>query len=229
MDRVLQVKATASAVKHIAAPCEFKASDKGQFSGYASIFGVVDLGYDVIERGAFKEFVRNSEGKIITLWQHDAQQPIGTAEVEQDDKGLAFNGQLVMDDPTARAALSHMKAKTVEGMSIGYDVLPGGAEYTEGGVRVLKALKLWEISPVTWGMNPLAGITHAKTRQMTTIREFEDFLRDEGGFSVAQAKLLASGGWRTLQKARDESDDESEAANQLAQFLKGISVPVIQS
>lgn len=230
MNRILQLKATASAVKHIAAPCEFKAAgDTGSFTGYAAIFGNIDLGGDVIERGAFKEFVTNSDGKVVTLWQHDSRSPIGTSTVHQDDKGLRFDGQLVMEDPRARSALAHMKAKTVEGMSIGYDVLPGGAEVTESGVRLLKALKLWEISPVTWGMNPLAGISGAKTRQMTTVREFEDFLRDEGGFSNAQAKLLVSGGWKKLQAARDESSDEGEAATQLKQFLMGIQVPSLNN
>lgn len=214
-------------MKHLTAPAELKSSDTGTFSGYASIFGNVDLGGDVVERGAFKEIVTNSEGKVVTLWQHDTRSPIGTATVREDAKGLYFDGALVMEDARARAALAHMKAKSVEGMSIGYDTLPGGADFTEGGVRMLKALKLWEISLVTWGMNPLAGVTSAKMRQMTTIREFEDFLRDEGGFSNAQAKLLASGGWKKLQTARDETGDEGEAATQLKKFLEGIYVPNI--
>jgi hypothetical protein len=202
-------------MKYLNVSAEYKAlgDDKtGVFSGYASIFGNVDLGGDIVERGAFKEIVANAEGKVTTLWQHDSRQPIGVATVMEDMKGLAFDGALVMEDATARKALAHMKAGSVRGMSIGYDVLPGGAKETEAGVRILTDLKLWEISVVTWGMNPLAQVTAAKDRvkQLSTIRDFEDFLRDEGGFSNAQAKLLASGGWRTLQQARDESGGEGE-------------------
>lgn len=214
-------------MKHLNAPAEFKAAgDAGSFTGYASIFGNIDLGGDIVERGAFKEMVTNSDGFVTTLWQHDSRQPIGVARVMQDDKGLAFDGQLVMEDPTARKAHAHMKAGSVRGMSIGFDILPGGAEVMESGVRSLKALKLWEISVVTWGMNPLAGVLSAKERerQISTIRDFEDFLRDEGGFSNAQAKLLASGGWRTLQQARDDAsvkgDDAAEQS--LLDFLRSI-------
>lgn len=211
-------------MKRLNVAAEYKAAgETGSFSGYASIFGNVDLGGDIVERGAFKEMVTNEEGKVVALWQHDSRQPIGVATVRQDDKGLAFDGQLVMEDATARKAHAHMKAKSVRGMSIGYDVLPGGAELRESGVRVLKAIKLWEISVVTWGMNPLAAITDAKdmVKQITDIRAFEDFLREVGGFTNAQAKLLASGGWRKLQQAREETGEESNdgAAKGIIDYL----------
>lgn len=210
--------------KHLYVPAEYKVLDTGIFSGYASIFGNIDLGGDVIERNAFKEIVTNEEGKVVALWQHRSDQPVGVADVKQDDRGLAFDGFLVMEDPLARKALAHMKAKSVRGMSIGYDVLPGGADIKESGVRILKALKLWEISIVTWGMNPLAGVLGAKerARQVTTIREYEDLLREVGGFSSAQAKLLASGGWKKLQEARDEPADVADEVSSMVKFLNSI-------
>lgn len=214
-------------MKYINVPTEFKAAgDTGSFSGYASIFGNIDLGGDVIERGAFKEIVTNDEGRVVTLWQHKSDRPVGTALVKQDDVGLQFDGSLVMEDPQARTALAHMKAKSVRGMSIGFDIRPGGAEVLASGVRMLRDLKLWEISIVTWGMNPLAGVLSAKERikQITDIRAFEDFLREEGGFSNAQAKLLASGGWRKLQQAREELGEEEKAAANLVQYLDSLTI-----
>lgn len=204
-------------------PTEFKLlGDAGQFEGYASIFGNVDLGGDVVERGAFKEVVKNAAGKTVVLWQHISRSPIGVADVNEDSKGLHFTGDLVLDDPQARVARAHMKAGSATGMSIGYDVLPGGAEILKSGVRSLKALKLWEISVVTWGMNPEAGVDSIKACDgITTIREFETWLRDAGGFTKAQATALASGGWKTLQAARDGAD-ESDEVRQFADFLKSI-------
>lgn len=222
----LEVKEAASHLQ-LVAPMEIKeVGETGTFSGYASIFGNIDLGGDIVERGAFKETVTNSEGRVLTLWQHNQRQPIGSASVRPDDRGLYFEGKLVMEDPLARTALAHMKAKTVEGMSIGYDILEGGAQIMESGVRLLKALKLWEISLVTWGMNPQAGVLSAKDRlrQITDIRAFEDFLREAGGFSNAQAKLLASGGWRKLQTAREESGGGDEDAAPLLKFLRDFAV-----
>jgi hypothetical protein len=104
-------------------------------------------------------------------------------------------------------------------MSIGYDVLEGGAKILESGIRVLSGLKLWEISPVTFGMNPLAGIDSVKQfGNVTNIREFEDFLRDVGMFSKAQAKLLASGGWKAMPDQRD-ADGEADLVQQHIKFL----------
>lgn len=185
-------------MKFLTGPSEVKAiGEEGQFEGYASIFGNVDLGGDVIERGAFKEFAHNADGKIVSLWHHRIDSPIGVAEVKQDDKGLRFTGRLVLEDPLARRAQAHMRAGSVRGMSIGYDVMAGGAEILKSGIRVLKALKLWEISVVTFGMNPLAGVDGVKAAGIETPREFETFLRDVGGFSANQAKAIAAAGFRS--------------------------------
>jgi HK97 family phage prohead protease len=200
--------------------CEFKATDTGEFAGYASVFGNIDLGGDIVERGAFKEIVKNAAGQVTVLWQHIARSPIGVATVKQDDKGLAFEGSLVLEDPQARVARAHMKAGSVRGMSIGYDVREGGAKILESGIRQLTDLKLWEISAVTWGMNPLAGVTDVKaSQQITNVREFEDFLR-EAGFSRAQAKQLAVGGWTRLDGRREADGDLDAKA--LADFIANL-------
>lgn len=213
--------------KQLFRPFSLKAvSDTGTFQGYASVFGNIDQGGDIVERGAFKEIVTNSEGRVIVLWQHDTRQPIGTADFKTDDHGFFVDGALVMEDANARRALAHMKAKSVEGMSFGYDVLPGGGEVRESGIRSLTALKMWEVSVVTWGMNPLAGVTSAKALACTSIREFEELLREECGFSHAQAKALASGGWPRLLQARDEqgrqADEEKESTRSILDYLNSI-------
>jgi HK97 family phage prohead protease len=197
-------------------PMEIKAlDDSGTFDGYAAIFGNVDLGGDVIERGAFKEIEKNKEGQVVVLWQHRSDSPIAAAEVTQDDIGLKFRGRLVLEDPNARRAQAHMKANTVRGMSIGFDVMENGYTIMSSGVRLLKALKLWEISLVTFGMNPLAQVAGVKQReQLTSIREYEHFLREVGGFSKEQAKILAKS-YRDLpgQRDADEEADESVAVD----------------
>ena len=203
-------------MKFLNLPLDFEMKafgDAGTFEGYAAIFGNVDLGGDVIERDAFKEIVKGKNGMVKVLNQHRSMDPIGLAEVKQDDKGLSFKGQLVLEAPSARSMYALMKGGVVDGMSIGYDVMEGGGKILESGIRQLTGLKLWEISPVTFGMNPLAGIDGVKAANITTIREFEDFLRDAGGFSKSQAVAIACGGWKTLQDRRDSgtSDDVKEA------------------
>lgn len=212
-------------MKYLNIPIELEMKafgDSGSFEGYASIFGNIDLDGDVIERGAFKEIVKGRNGLTKILYQHNSRDPIGTAEVKQDDKGLAFRGQLILEAPSARSAYALMKGGALDGMSIGYDVLQGGSKMLESGVRMLTGLKLWEISPVTFGMNPLAGIDNVKTAgNITTIREFEDFLRDAGGYSKAEAVALASGGYKALQDRRDSGN--VEAAQDYLKFLKSLT------
>jgi HK97 family phage prohead protease len=206
--------------KQLQVPVEFKAlATEGEFEGYASIFNNVDLGADVVLPGAFKkkDMALTKDGKVRVLYQHYWDKPIGKAEVEEDDKGLHFKASLILANSVAKDAYILMKEGVLDGMSFGFDVVPGGAEYTEGGIRQLKRLKLWEISPVTFGMNPKAGIDAVKSAgQLTTIREFEDFLRDSG-FSKAQATALASKGWAGLQRRRESDDADAE------QFLKFLS------
>lgn len=211
-------------MKYLNLPLEFKAlGDAGTFSGHAAVFGNVDFGGDVIERGAFKELVKTKDGNVVILNQHDSRQAIGKATVKEDDTGLAFEGQLLLSTAKAREVYEQMKFGIANGMSIGYDVLAGGAEVMTSGVRRLKALKLWEISVVTFGMNPLAGIDSVKAvEQITNIREFEDFLRDVGGFSQAKAKLLASGGWKALPAQRDAGGEGPEA-KQLLDYLNTLN------
>lgn len=220
-------------MKQLYVPMEIKSvSDTGTFKGYASIFENVDLGLDVVRKGAFEEIQRTPDGKVLTLFQHDSSGrtasgglPIALSDVEQNSKGLKFEGQLIMEDPFVQRVFVHMKKKTLNGMSIGFDILAGGAKYLENGVRELTKLKLWEISVVTFGMNPKARVEAVKrASQIATIREFEDFLRDEGGFSNSQAKLLASGGFKAFQSARDESGDV-KVAQQLSELVDRFQFP----
>lgn len=212
-------------MEFIGIPIEFETKafgDTGSFDGYAAIFGNVDLGGDVIERGAFKEIVKGRNGMVKVLYQHNSRDPVGVAEVKQDDKGLRFQGNLILEAPSARSAYALMKGGALDGMSIGYDVLEGGAKTLESGIRQLTGLKLWEISPVTWGMNPLAGIDSVKRAgDIKTIREFEDFLRDAGGFSKSQATAIAAGGWAGLQSRRDAGD--ADAVKHCLTFLQSIT------
>ncbi len=57
--------------------------------------------------------------------------------------------------------------------------------------------------------------------EVTTIREFEAFLRDEGGFSHADSKKIACQGWKADEAPRD---GEAEASlKEAVQTLKGLA------
>lgn len=204
---------------------EFKElNDTGRFSGYASIFGNVDQGGDIVERGAFKEFESTKDGYVRVLYQHDMRQPIGKAKVKEDDKGLTFDAQLILSIAPARNAYEAMKAGILDGMSIGYDVLKNGAENTQMGFRRLTAVKLWEISLVTFGMNPLARVELVKQRiaELKTCRQFEEFLRDQG-FTADQAKAIAAAGWKEKSHPRDEGDPTKTQPRDVGEEVKAVT------
>jgi uncharacterized protein len=180
-------------LKRFDSPTEFKFADKaGKFTGYASIFGNVDSGGDVILPNAFKEFAQTKDGKTIVLYQHSTHDPIGKATVSQDSKGLHFEAELSLNDPTAKKAYTLMQDGIIDSMSVGYDVLEGGAK-SFADRRELTKLKLYEISPVTWGMNELARIETVKSAlDCSNTRELEELLRDTFVISSRKAKASAN-------------------------------------
>lgn len=199
--------ATSHQVKRLDSPAEFKfTGSAGTFEGYAAVFGNVDSGGDVILPGAFQEFAQTKDGKTIVLYQHSLRDPIGKASVSQDSHGLAFRGQLSLEDPTAKKAYGLMKDGVLDSMSIGYDVLPGG-EQSKQGKRELSKLKLFEISPVTFGMNDLARIETVKSAMdCAHPSDLVDMLRESLSLSGRQAKAAANVLWPVLKKidAQDE-------------------------
>jgi HK97 family phage prohead protease len=200
------------------------ASDKtGVFSGYGAVTGNKDFGGDVIEKGAFRDTLREwqDKGKFPPmLLQHgggllggamDAL-PVGKyTDMEENTKGLKLEGELFALN-TERGQYIHegMKAGSLDGLSIGYRVKEFvlGTKPTEPR-RTIKSLDLVEVSIVTFPMNDKARIGAVKSGDIKTIREFEDFLRDVGGYSHAAAKAIAAGGFKSSEP-RDE--DEAVAA-----------------
>jgi hypothetical protein len=146
----------------------------GSFTGIAACYDNVDLGGDRILPGAFSRTI--SASKVFPLlWQHQADNPIGTATVTDSPSGLVITGQLLMDLDEAKRAYLLIKAKVIKGLSIGFETLQ---ESVEDGVRLLKEIRLWECSIVTFPMNESAQISGVKSlsdedkaQHLTAIRE----------------------------------------------------------
>ena len=170
----------------------------GEFEGYASMFGVVDLGDDVVVRGAFTKSL-NSGRKVKLLWQHDTHSPIGAwVSIAEDERGLFVKGKLLGEV---------QKGREIDSMSIGFRTIH--SEFTDDGVRKLTEVELHEISLVTFPMLPDAKVTDVKA--IKTEREFEQFLRG-AGYSRKQAAAIASHGYKALSAQRDaDADDQREA------------------
>ncbi|MFQ6018229.1 MAG: HK97 family phage prohead protease [Kiloniellaceae bacterium] len=180
----------------------------GVFEGLASTFGNRDMAGDIIEPGAFKGSIAEPR-RVKMLWQHDARAPIGTWEqIAETGSGLAVKGRLVLEVQRAREALALLKAGAVDALSIGFSVPRDGAVFDrEKAVRRIKSVDLWEVSVVTFPVNPKARINRVKALLdaggLPTEREFERFLMQDAGFSRSQARMILSAGYKAVLSRRD--------------------------
>lgn len=197
-------------------------SSKGEFSGYGSVFDVLDSYRDVVKPGAFIASLgkwAQTETLPPCLWQHDSRSPIGPFNVMREDaKGLYVEGQMLIDDvQKAREAYALTKAKAISGMSIGYDVPSDGYDY-DGKTNVTNLIKidLWEVSIVTFPANTEARVDNVKHLlaggELPTLAQFEELLRD-AGFNRNRAKAIASHGLKYLLDERDANEGALDTAS----------------
>lgn len=199
-------------------PLEIKEiTEEGRFSGYASVFDVIDYYDDEIVRGAFAKSI--AEKMPVMLWQHDSAEPIGVYEsIREDDIGLWIEGRLLLDLEKGREAYILLKNQAIRGLSIGFVPILWEWENRESRrIRVLKEIDLWEVSLVTFPANPKALVDDVKS--IKTIRDVEDTLRD-AGFSRTEAKALIAA-CKSAQRDAEEEDEELKAAQKLLNLMKG--------
>lgn len=183
--------------------------------GWASTFNNVDQGKDIVMPGAFAKTLKGTKS-LPMLWQHRTDQVIGVwNEFEETDKGLRVKGR-ISETTLGNDAYTLTRDGAVSKMSIGYGTKKYEIDQTKG-VRKLIEVDLYEVSLVTFPMNDKAAITRVKSDDgaFMTERDFEEFLRDEGGLSWKEAKIVVSDGYKALLKHRDgaEEVDTQQAAD----------------
>jgi len=208
-------------LRYIERPFEIKAVEEdGIFEGRGSVFGNVDSYKEIVAPGAFTDTLAawKAQNRLPpVLWQHRSGEPIGPhLEMEERADGLYCKGQLLVNDvQRAKEARALMKAKAVNGLSIGF-VTREDAYDRVTGIRTLKKVDLWEVSVVTFPANPAAQISSVKSAidGIQTFAEAESFLREVGRLSKADAtgfiaRFKSLGG-------RSESDEEGLLVKSIA-------------
>lgn len=159
--------------------------DEGLFAGHASIFGVPDDGLppDVIERGAFSKTIAEwgplgkNRIKVLALHRHDWL-PIGRPlELREDERGLYVRAK-ISDTSIGRDVLTLLRDGVLTELSIGFDAVKAEPPTPSRPYRVLREVRLWELSPVTWALHPQATIEAVKS------------LRTIGGPVLAEHKTV---------------------------------------
>ena len=115
---------------------------EGQFEGYASVFGAMDMARDVVMPGAFAASIaRLGAGGIKLLWQHDPAQPVGVwTEISEDQRGLFCRGALNLDVQRGRELFALLRQRAVNGLSIGFKTVSSQTDKADAEAREDRSL-----------------------------------------------------------------------------------------
>lgn len=195
--------------------CAIKfANTEGNFSGYGSVFDVVDLKNDIIMPGAYADVIKSGNPVHVHVnhgWMR-GDLPVGAwIDLKEDSRGLIGDARLEMKMPSATNAYWSIKSGLVTGLSVAFAVDKSAVERRSDGVRVIHSVKmLKEISIVEDPANVESQVLDVKMSEIIdeieTIRDFERFLRDAGTFSKSASVALVA-------RAKKVFQSDSEAPN----------------
>lgn len=201
----------------------------GMFSGYASVFGNIDDGGDMIMQGAFAKTLKESarSGRLPRMFVNHAGMPFGTTtandlipvgvwtKMAEDSKGLAVEGRLInLDTERGKQIHGAMKEGAIDGLSVGYKAtnFTRGTKATDP-LRTINEAKLFEVSLVALPINQEALISSVKSQSEISPSFCEAVLR-EAGLPRRFATALVAVGFKAASNRRD-ADDAAELVRQI--------------
>jgi uncharacterized protein len=133
--------------------------DNQTVEGYAALFGLADLGEDIVRAGAARASLARAAWKLPMLVSHDPRRVAGFWRVTEDARGIFVSGQIDAGLPGGPMALALIE-KGADGLSIGFRA--NRFDRRPGGGRTLIEIDLLEVSIVTLPMQPLARLTRVR-------------------------------------------------------------------
>ena len=202
--------------------------EQGIVSGYASVFGNVDDGGDVVEPGAFAETIAEGVGRVKILALHnDCWLPVGRPLVlKEDTKGLYFEAR-ISDTALGRDVKTLIRDGVLTEFSIGYD--PIEFEFDATGIRHLRKVKLWEISIVTWAMNPEATVTDYKQQKQTTEEVHMRLENNATGPSAGKSMSMGTDELKEIVKSAVKEAKEGDPAEDESAKRRKSAAPARQT
>lgn len=142
--------------------------------GIANQVGIIDWGLDFTDPGAFDKTVKENP-VVPALRAHMSWEiPVGLNFLSvADDGSLLTRMELNLEVQSAKEHYALLKQFHEAGrpfeLSIGFLIMDSDIEDRKGvEVRVLKEVKVEEVSLVVFGMNPGSQVTDVKTKEMET-------------------------------------------------------------
>lgn len=192
--------------------------DEGHITGLAAGYGNLDFGGDVMLPGSLSKSLEGRSSVPMLLF-HDHKRPAGVwKHFEETNDGLLMKGKISVGTATGKEAHTLVKDGALGGLSVGIGEIKARLV---GKARHIASAFLHEVSLVTIPMNPMTRVLDVKdivtAGDLPTVRQFEEFLRDAGGFSKSLAAAIASKATPLLNRG------EPDAADELAQFLRELN------
>lgn len=201
---------------------------------YALAFGNVDSWGDIIAPGACDEFLKSENfGRMALCYQHNTNEVIGViTDAGVDEKGMWIEAD-VLPTATGKDVQTLIKAGAVKEFSIGYYADEYHYEKKDGyqyDIRVLDAITVLEVSPVTRAANPEAVLIDAKRENNNNpikkenmpenkIQELEQSLTTAQAEAKA-AKAAADAMKADLESAKDTATKQSQEIDNLDKSVK---------
>lgn len=190
---------------------------QGVVDAIVNVFGIVDLGDDIIHSGAYTKTLneRGNKVRVKVLDSHNTDsvmrvigKPLEIREIGRDELarvapdvllehpeatgGLYTKTQYLLDTPEGLGVFKRIAARAVNEYSIALDPLEVDyskvqVEGKERTVRHIRQLRLWEYSPVVFGMNPATITTDVKAASGRTDLPLADRARVWDGTAAEQS------------------------------------------
>lgn len=198
----------------------------GYIKGYASTFGNVDQGDEIMKAGCFDRTCAEHESAGTMphmFFNHSSNEPVGDwNKMKPDQHGLGVEGDqgpwLGKGIPKCEQSNMMMKSKGPKGLSVGFISRAASVDQATG-IRTHEDVDLKEVSLVAFPMNTQAQAVAKALAEMTTVRDFEGGLRDVGMSSGEAKAFIAKLKVAMLLERDAEERKQAEFTQQLTKAL----------
>lgn len=157
-----------------------KTIDDRSVTGIFAVHGNIDEGSDRSWPGSFSNVAVKGRDRARFLWMHNSYDPPTAAidyirEIDRNELPTSVLGfapdatggvevkRTYLDTPRGNEILEGLRKGAIEEMSYAYDVTRFDFETVdERQVRNIREVKLFDVSDVTWGMNPATVAVKSK-------------------------------------------------------------------
>lgn len=151
--------------------------DRRIIEGYYSIFDFKDSDGDVMLKGCYEKTLKENgpsgKNRIMHLYQHDPLQVLGKPmTLMEDEKGLYFR-TMISDTELGNDVLKLYRDGILTEHSVGINFIQ--REYdSQDDAYLVKEVKMWEGSTVTWGANEMAIGGMVKGSQKDQVDKYKE-------------------------------------------------------